>query len=240
MIVASLVAIAPRAGNLVQVVQSLRAQTLRPDRIIVHYSEEPWHLDPGWPVPPQLGALGVELKKVPNLGSCRKYMFAARELRNTDSILILVDDDRVWHPGVFERLVKFVRAEDCVASTRGWSEYRLVPNEQGRVILHDRPMSGADTQVPRQVQVPNSGWATCFRPGHVSEAIFDPAIAGAAHMRYTDEIMLSAMLERPKYVLPMPADFHTTLPSTVHQWRSAETTSAKLEQLALHPYFAER
>jgi hypothetical protein len=88
--------------------------------------------------------------------------------------------------------------------------------------------------------VPNSGWATCFRPGHVSEAIFDPAIAGAAHMRYTDEIMLSAMLERPKYVLPMPADFHTTLPSTVHQWRSAETTSAKLEQLALHPYFAER
>ena len=120
MIVASLAAMKARQETLVKVLESILAQSRPPDRIVVHYSEEPWHLDAGWPEPPRVPAhTSIELRKVPNIGSMRKYIFTAREEREANSTIILLDDDRVWHPSVFERLVAFVHETDDVATTRG-------------------------------------------------------------------------------------------------------------------------
>lgn len=233
MIVASLAAMKARQETLVKVLESILAQSRPPDRIDVHYSEEPWHLDAGWPEPPRVPHhASIELRKVPNIGSMRKYIFTAREERRANSTIILLDDDRVWHPSVFQRLVSFVHDTDDVATTRGWSRYGLTPNRAGEPILRARAIGGEAVKVPTEVSVPNSGWATCFRAGHVDEQLFDAAMHEALDMRYSDEIALAAMLRRRKHVLPMPAGYCADLRTDVHQWLSARSTQAKLKQLA--------
>ncbi|MES3001418.1 MAG: glycosyltransferase, partial [Pseudomonadota bacterium] len=115
MLIASLAAMRAREATLQEVLRSLLAQTRPPDRIVVHYSEEPWHLDAGWAQPPRVPEHPcIELCKVANVGSMRKYLFTANAYRDANATIVLVDDDRVWHPAVFDRLVDFVHKTNCV------------------------------------------------------------------------------------------------------------------------------
>lgn len=233
-LVVSLVAIGSRAKNLPVVVDSLLSQTRRPDKILVYYSAEAWHLDPGWRSAPSLpDSEVVELRCVENLGSCRKYLFAAKELSVSDSMLILVDDDRTWANYVFERLVDFANANDCAATTRGWSDYRLIPDVDGNPILHDQGVKASKIACPVAVEVANSGWATCFRPKHVRAELFDRDFVQLAQMNYSDEIILSSMMETPKYVVPMPKGFYADLSNPAPQWKAPRSTAAKIAQLRL-------
>ncbi|MES3001419.1 MAG: hypothetical protein V4787_12070 [Pseudomonadota bacterium] len=118
-----------------------------------------------------------------------------------------------------------------MATTRGWSSYRLMPDAVGKPILRAAAIEGHNVQEPTRIQVANSGWATCFRAGHVDARLFDPMLHEELEMRYTDEIVLSALLAPPKYVVPMPMNFYTDLKTDVHQWRSPRSTQAKLKQL---------
>jgi hypothetical protein len=129
--------------------------------------------------------------------------------------------------------LRFSSESNCVGTTRGWTRFRLVENPDGIPIFHDLPVNGAQVLRPTQVAVPNSGWATCFRTSHVAEEIFSEALQKQCDLRYSDEIVLSAMLTHPKYVVPMPARFYMDLRSPVHQWRAPITTAAKVKQLSL-------
>jgi hypothetical protein len=234
MLIASLAAISGRQDTLQLVVDSILGQTVPPDKLLIYYSVEPWHLDTGWARSPVLRQhSSIEILRVPNCGSSRKYLFPLLSLRNTDATIVLLDDDRVWHHHVFERLLRFSRQTDCIATTRGWSRYKVIQDVSGLPLFHDLGVKASDVLHPAQVAVVNSGWATCLRTAHVSERIFSEQLHAQAELRYSDEIVLSAMLTRRKYVVPMPAGFCTDLPSPLNQSRAPNTTAAKLKQISL-------
>jgi hypothetical protein len=86
------------------VVDSVLGQTVPPHKLIIYYSSEPWHLDSGWDRPPSLKPhTSIEIVKVPNFGSCRKFLFSIAAFRKINATIILLDDDRVSHDSVFER-----------------------------------------------------------------------------------------------------------------------------------------
>lgn len=232
--IASMAAISGRQESLQMVVDSVLAQTVPPHKLIIYYSIEPWHLDLGWKqAPPLRRHSAIEIVRVPNVGSSRKYIFSISAFKAMNATIILLDDDRLWQSTVFERLLQFLYTSDCVATTRGWSRYKLIPNTDGSPILHDLPITGSQVFRPTQVSVANSGWATCFQTSHVSDDIFSEELQKRYELRYSDEIILSSMLTRPKYVVPMPDRFYEDLPTPIRLWRAPATTAAKLKQLDL-------
>src|SRR5262245_31022276 len=126
MLIASMAAISGRQETLQRVVDSILTQTTPPHKLFIYYSFEPWHLDRGWNRVPSLKRHpSIEFVRVPNVGSCRKYLYSISAFRDIDATIILLDDDRIWHSSVFDRLVGFSLTSDCVATTRGWTRYRL-------------------------------------------------------------------------------------------------------------------
>jgi hypothetical protein len=227
-------AISGRQESLQKVVDSVLSQSVPPHKLIIYYSIKPWHLDAGWKQAPLLRPHpSLEIVRVPNLGSFRKYIFSIAAFKKMNATIILLDDDRIWHSGVFERLLRFSLESDCIATTRGWSRYKLIENADGRPIFHDLPINGSQVRRPTQISVANSGWATCFRTSHVAEEIFSEELQKRCDLRYSDEIVLSAMLTRSKYVVPMPVEFYADLRSPSHQWQAPNTTAAKLKQIRL-------
>jgi len=234
MLIASMVAISGRQEGLQKVVDSILNQTVPPHKLFIYYSSEPWHLDEGWgAAPPLRWHPSIELVRVPNVGSARKYLYSISSFREINATIILLDDDRVWHSTVFERLLRFSVASDCVATTRGWNRYRLIENANGVPIFHDLPINGSQVMQPTRVSIANSGWATCFQTCHVSPELFSDQLQSRCELKYSDEIILSSLLSRPKYVVPMPNGFYADLRSSIHQWRSPVTTFAKLKQIRL-------
>jgi hypothetical protein len=234
MLIVSIAVISGRQEGLQRVVDSVLAQTVRPHKLFIYYSLEAWHLDGGWSRAPYLGKHpSIEIVRVPNIGSSRKYLYSISTFKEVNATIILLDDDRIWHATVFERLLRFSMMSDCVATTRGWTRYKLIENADGIPIFHDLPINGSQVLHPTQVSVANSGWATCFRTSHVLPELFSDRLQSRCELKYSDEIVLSSMLSRPKYVVPMPRNFYTDLHSSIHQWRSPVTTAAKLTQLRL-------
>src|SRR5262245_28835749 len=167
MLMASMAVISGRQESLQTVVDSVLTQTAPPHKLLIYYSVEPWHLDRGWSQAPSLKRHpAIELVRVPNVGSSRKYLYSILAFKETDATIILLDDDRIWHSTVFERLLRFSLISDCVATTRGWIRYRLVENADRIPIFHDLPINGSQVLHPTQVSVANSGWATCFQISH--------------------------------------------------------------------------
>jgi hypothetical protein len=234
MLIVSMVAISARGPLLQRVIDSILSQTRVPDLVLVHYSSEPWHLDAGWSEPPAIRTHPlVELHLVPNLGSCRKYIFTLQRFRSSDCYIILVDDDRLWNPFVFERLVAFVSANDAVAVTRGWSKYRLVHNDRGEFILHDIPVRASVITQPTSVSVAASGWAMCLKPNYVCPKIFLPRLQRRYELSISDEVALSASIRRSKCVIPMSGEIYEDLITDRHLWLSRAATTAKLKQIPL-------
>jgi GT2 family glycosyltransferase len=234
MLIASMAAIWARRATLQQVVDSLLAQTRPPQAVLIHYSDEPWHLDDGWTQPPVLRSHpAIELVKVPNRGSCRKFLFALASCAVGDDTIVLVDDDRAWHPTVVERVVQFVSTSDRVATTRGWSKYATGVDGAGALTFHTLPIHGTQVSEPTPVHVASSGWATCFRRKDVEAALFSESLQEEFQLRYSDEVFLSAMLRPTICVVPMPSGYFSELASPVDQWRSCETSAAKVAQLEL-------
>src|SRR5207245_758175 len=109
---------------------NIESQTVLPEKVIIFYSLEPWHLDNGWKEVPQINSfLKVELRCVPNVGSCRKYIFTLQEYINQEKQILLIDDDRIWREDVFERLLNAMYSDKLgLVTTRGWTNYRIVKN----------------------------------------------------------------------------------------------------------------
>ena len=98
-------------------------------------------MDNGWTDAPKLNSHpSIDLVRVPNVGSCRKFLFTLDRFRDAGSFIILIDDDRAWRREVFRHLVEFVNERDSVAVTRGWSQYTLSRGQDGLEILRDKPI----------------------------------------------------------------------------------------------------
>jgi hypothetical protein len=125
----TLTAISIRMDTLPAVIDSLRAQSLKPARLHVHLSHEPHLLDEGiaadHPVVQQLQSdPWVQVHWVPNLGSYRKIVpFLHAEgygdERDDDDLFITVDDDTLYPPRFIEYMLRQHQRHGCIVAHRG-------------------------------------------------------------------------------------------------------------------------
>lgn len=126
----TLTVISPRIETLPAVLDSLRAQSVRPARVHLHLSHEPHLLDEGLstdhPVIQRLAGDGwLQLHWVPNLGPYRKIVpfLNARgygaDGADADGLFITVDDDTLYPPRFVEYLLRHHEHHNCIVAHRG-------------------------------------------------------------------------------------------------------------------------
>jgi hypothetical protein len=132
----TLTAISGRLASLPAVLDSLRQQTFRPERVHLHLSREPHLLDQGVaedePLLQEITADGwVQLHWVPNLGPYRKivpFLQASgygpgdgqdAQPGEESDLFITVDDDTLYPPRFIEYLVRNYARHRCVVAHRG-------------------------------------------------------------------------------------------------------------------------
>lgn len=238
MLVVSIAVISSRVENITKILSNLEQQTHRPDKVLLYYSEDPWHHDQGIHhlIIPKTN-LDVEAIEVPNYGSCRKYLFSAIRYRNTDASILLMDDDIMFDHCLIENLLDHQNVNQRVVGTRGWSDFQIIEDDKGKKIFQ-RPNStntivGNKIIKPTEVAVTSSGWATMFYAKDIDQRMFDLNLHKSIQLYYSDEIFLSAMLPVGKFVIPMPDGFRYKLPSTNALNRAIETLYAKALQAEL-------
>ena len=126
----TLTVISPRIETLPAVLDSLRAQSVRPARVHLHLSHEPHLLDEGLssdhPVIQRLEGDGwLQLHWVPNLGPYRKIVpfLNARgygaEGADASGLFITVDDDTLYPPRFVEYLLRHHERHNFIVAHRG-------------------------------------------------------------------------------------------------------------------------
>ncbi len=121
----SLTTISSRIGHVERVIQSLLAQSPRPDHIMLVISREPYLLDAG--IAPemlpealrQLAAEGaLDIVEAENTGSYRKLLPALRRFAGEERLIVTVDDDMIYPSGWLAGLIETYRRHHCVVAYR--------------------------------------------------------------------------------------------------------------------------
>ncbi|MFZ0407799.1 MAG: glycosyltransferase family A protein [Cyanobium sp.] len=124
----TLTAISIRMDTLPAVIDSLRAQSLKPVRLHLHLSHEPHLLDEGiaadHPVVQQLRSdPWVQVHWVPNLGPYRKIVpflnAGGYGDERDDDLFVTVDDDTLYPPRFIEYLLRQRERHGCIVAHRG-------------------------------------------------------------------------------------------------------------------------
>lgn len=237
MIIVSIAVISSRLGNILPIIRNLEGQSRPPDKVLFYFSSEPWHLDAGVSgLVMTRTCLDVQAICVPNLGSCRKYIFSSLRYRMSNHSLLLLDDDLIFDRCLIETLADHQNIFRRVVAARGWKDFDLLRDEKGQEYFSRSPETtviGSKIIQPTEVAVTSSGWATMFYPADVDCRMFDRCLQQQVNLGYSDEIFLSAMLPEGKYVIPMPSGFRTKLPSEASLKHAPETRYAKALQARL-------
>ena len=113
---------------MVQTLDSLLKQTLKPDKILLYLSSEAYLADIGFKDcnitdPGLLGILdkGIDVIFTENIGPYRKLLPTLKDKWEEDCVIITVDDDTVYHPRLIENLVNDYHTYDCVINYRGFT-----------------------------------------------------------------------------------------------------------------------
>ncbi len=237
MIIASMAVIASRVNNLGPIFNSLERQTRPPDRVLLYYSSEPWHHDEGIAnlVVPKT-KLEVEAIRVPNRGSCRKYLFSVERYFHTGASILLLDDDLIWDRQMVKILADHQNRHRRVVGTRGWSQFAISETlEDGKIFQRSGATTviGKEIDKPQEVVVHSSGWATMFYAKDIDPRLFDRSLQDSVGLGYSDEVFLAAMLPRSKFVIPMPPGFCKRFKMSTALYRAPETKYAKALQAEL-------
>lgn len=123
-IIVSLTSIHSRLDLVSQTIESLLAQSVKADKVVLWLSKEPHLLDDGVKEVPesikQLEKQGLEVKWTKNIGPYRKLIPTAK-LMNRESCLIVTADDDVVYPENWLKglIVEYNKNEGCVICYRG-------------------------------------------------------------------------------------------------------------------------
>ncbi|MBV9549258.1 MAG: glycosyltransferase family 2 protein [Alphaproteobacteria bacterium] len=134
MLIVTLSSIPPRFSTLGPTLESLIAQTAKPDRILLYIPRQ-YRRFPGWNGNLPLVPAGVEIKRCDDLGPTTKVLPAAFELGDHDCSLFFCDDDRLYQRDL---LAHFLAAQkqhpDCCIASAGKDAYCISPGSKVRSI----------------------------------------------------------------------------------------------------------
>lgn len=112
-IIVSLTTYSPRLSQIHLVISRLMQQTLKPDKIILYYSDSEEIL-----ITDELSKLlklGLEIRFVKDIRSHKKYYFAFQDFQ--DAIVITVDDDTIYSKKLIQTLFNsYVKFPKCVSA----------------------------------------------------------------------------------------------------------------------------
>ena len=202
-----------------QVLESLYAQSMKPDRILLWLAEEqfPNHeADLPKALIDDAAAGKFELRWCDDLGSHKKYFYAMQE--HAEDIIVTVDDDAYYHPDFLEKLLKAHERHPnaVVASTT-----TLVQLDEN---LHPLPITQwlFDFRLltePTMLLVAIGVGGVLYPPHSVDQRIFDEQLIYDTCADYgkvfADDLLLKAgeMLQHTP-VLSVPSKTYYRLPNT--------------------------
>lgn len=224
-----------RLKLLPQIIKNIEQQTLSPERVLIYYSSNSWHLDDGIPEMMIINSfLKIEYICVPNTGSSRKYIHTLEKFRYENKYILFIDDDRTWRPDVFNILFKTIKNYDLgLVTTCGWSTFAMMKIENQKNILRTNNIYSHQVNAKSEVLVASSGWATLVNNNYIDYRLFDKFLQDEFRINETDEIFLSSMIKSKKYVLPINGKCYCDLDTNIHQWKNEKSSDAKLKQLQL-------
>lgn len=127
----SLTSIFQNQDILVPTLISILKQTVKPNKIFLHLSEEKYLLDSGFPgkriTDARLGNLLksnslIEIRWVKNIGPYRKLLPLLKEKWNEDCIIITIDDDTYYTSDLIEKMLQAHKSNNnCIIGSRGWT-----------------------------------------------------------------------------------------------------------------------
>lgn len=140
----------------------LSNQTRQPEKVLLHLSEEPYLLDQGFRnrqiTDSNLNQLleqfsdRIEIRWVKNIGPYRKLIYTIKDLWESETLIITIDDDFVYNQNLFENLLNDYAREQCSVNYRGFTSnvksYETMNEFQYQVfrkIVHNRSLYNFST-----------------------------------------------------------------------------------------------
>jgi hypothetical protein len=126
----SLTSIFKNQDILLHTLQSIIKQTIKPTKIFVYLSEEPYILDTGFKDKKITNSnllkfidnnSIIDIKWVKNTGSYRKLLPLLKDKWDEDCIIITIDDDTVYDSHLIENLINDYYEQRCVIGYRGFT-----------------------------------------------------------------------------------------------------------------------
>ena len=156
-----------------QVFDSLYAQTLQADEIILWLAEEEFpnkEADLPKVLQEDLSSNKFTLRWCDNLGSHKKYFYAMQEY--PEDIIVTVDDDLYYHPDSLERLMRaherYPNAVAALTTSLVTLDENLYPFPIGHWYFDFQQISE-----PSMLLMAGSGGGTLFPPHSIDSRIFD-------------------------------------------------------------------
>ena len=126
----SLTSIFDNQNRLLQTLQSIMNQTIKPDKIFLYLSDKPYILDTGFKDKKITDTTLltfindnsiIDINWVNNTGSYRKLLPLLKDKWDEDCIIITIDDDTVYDIHLIENLINDYKKYECVIGYRGYT-----------------------------------------------------------------------------------------------------------------------
>jgi hypothetical protein len=217
-IVVSLTTTPSRIGLVALTLKSLLNQTLSPAAIRLLVPERSRREKAAYAVPEAVARLrGIEIVRCRDYGPATKLIPSLLAL-DPDQPILAVDDDRIYHPRLVERLDALVRAHPDVAiGASGWQVPEDLLDRPTTLVTQLRkrppvPFTCAQIRKPEEVDVLQGFSGYVVRPRFFDlDRLSDYSGAPEAAV-LADDVWISAHCRAPKVVFPMgPSNFQSWL-----------------------------
>lgn len=203
-VVVSLALVKAREPNIRKVIKNLMNQSIKPDKIHIWISNHSFYLDEGFKEMPKLDCPKAEFHWTENIGGARKFIPVLKKYwNNKEQIIILTDDDHIWHKHMIRDVVKYADKINGVLATAGNFYRDKHPLSWAKQWFH-----GDTITKPVRCDIISTGYGCLIKPKYFTKEIFDWKAYKKFGVPYDDEFWFNAMLARNvvhRWVVPTKA-----------------------------------
>ena len=171
-IIISLTSYPARIPVVPRVLESLYAQSMAPDKIVLWLAREQFprrEAELPQALVDDVAAGKLELRWCDDLGSHKKYFYAMQEFE--DDIVITVDDDVLYHPDTVKILFELHCAfPGCITA---WSAKLILIDGAGRLVPYRKWPFSIKLDHPSIQLIPMGGGGVLYPPRSIDKAAFD-------------------------------------------------------------------
>jgi hypothetical protein len=209
-LVVTLTTIPSRIGALAPTLKSLLRQSVRPAEIRLCLPAWSEREQRAYEIPAWLRALRcVTLVPGDDLGPATKFLFTLRAVP-ADQAVVVVDDDRIYHPRLLETLLARAQAQpDAAIAAAGWRVPADLIDRPTTLLARLRrapyvPIRGNQIRRPHRVDIVQGVHGYVVRPRFFDLAALADFSGAPPAVRFVDDVWVSAHCGVPCEVHPVP------------------------------------